>query len=120
MPKALISGIAGQDASYLAELLLEKGYEVHGFQQWESVLTTGRINHLLWPVEKIHTYYGDLTDTSRIHDLIAKIQPDEVYNLGSMSHVRVSFDLPEYTGNVTGFCSTTNLHAEVKLSSPAR
>ena len=100
--KALITGIAGQDSSYLAEFLLKKGYEVHGTIQWDSVLTTWRIDHLLQPEEKIHVYHCDLSDSSRIQELIRKIQPDEVYNLASMSHVRVSFDMPEYTGNVTG------------------
>ncbi|KKK77032.1 hypothetical protein LCGC14_2857670, partial [marine sediment metagenome] len=102
MKKAFITGLAGQDSSYLAEFLLKKGYEVHGTRMWDSVLNTWRIDHLLHPKEKIHLYHCDMTDSSRIQELIRKIQPDEVYNLGSMSHVRVSFDMPEYTGNVTG------------------
>ena len=100
--KAFITGLAGQDASYLAEFLLSKNYEVFGTRMWDSVLNTWRIDHLLHPKEKIHLYHCDMTDSSRIQELIRKIQPDEVYNLASMSHVRVSFDMPEYTGNVTG------------------
>jgi GDPmannose 4,6-dehydratase len=120
MQKALISGGCGQDASYLSELLLGSGYEVHSFQQWESVITSERIDHLLHPVEQVHTHYGDLTDTSRIHDLISKIQPDEVYNLGSMSHVGVSFELPEYAGNVTGLAVCRILEALRQLKSDAK
>ena len=100
--KAFVFGAAGQDGSYLAEFLLSKNYEVYGTRQWDSVLNTWRIDHLLHPKEKIHLYHCDMTDSSRIQELIRKIQPDEVYNLASMSHVRVSFDIPEYTGNVTG------------------
>ena len=83
MKKAFISGLAGQDASYLAELLLSKGYEVHGTRMWDSVLNTWRIDHLLHPKEKIHLYHCDMTDSSRIQELIRKIQPDEVYILAS-------------------------------------
>ena len=104
--KALITGITGQDGSYLAELLLEKGYEVHGIIRRASTFNTGRIDHLLkdahLPSAKLFLHYGDLADSSNISRLLEKIQPDEIYHLGAQSHVRVSFDLPEYTGDVTG------------------
>lgn len=94
--KALITGISGQDGSYLAELLLEKGYEVHGIIRRSSSLNTARIDHIF---SKLHLHYGDLTDSSCLHTLLRKIQPDEIYNLGAQSHVRVSFDCPEYTAD---------------------
>lgn len=104
--KALITGITGQDGSYLAEILLEKGYEVHGVIRRASTFNTGRIEHIYHdPHEenrRFHLHYGDLTDASTIRKLIYKIQPDEIYNLGAQSHVRVSFDIPEYTANITG------------------
>lgn len=103
---ALITGITGQDGSYLAELLLEKGYEVHGIVRRSSSFNFGRIDHLHHPAEdkntKIFLHYGDLTDGGSIAKLIHKINPDEIYNLGAQSHVRISFDIPEYTGEVTG------------------
>ncbi len=99
MKKAFITGITGQDGSYLAELLLEKGYEVHGIIRRASVFNTERIDHLM---DDIYTYHGDLTDSSNLSRLIEKIQPDEVYNLGAQSHVKVSFDVPEYTAEVDG------------------
>ncbi len=102
MKKALITGVTGQDGSYLAELLLEKGYEVHGIQRRSSSFNTERIDHL-YDVPKypqFKTVYGDLTDASSLSRIIDKIQPDEIYNLGAQSHVRVSFDIPEYTSNV--------------------
>lgn len=106
MKKALITGITGQDGSYLAELLLEKGYEVHGMIRRSSSFNTGRINHIYQdPHEKkrvLHLHFGDLSDSSNIGRLLEKIQPDEIYNLGAQSHVRVSFDVPEYTADVTG------------------
>jgi GDPmannose 4,6-dehydratase len=106
MKKALITGITGQDGSYLAELLLEKGYEVHGIIRRASNFNTQRIDHLFQdPHEKgkrLIMHYGDLTDSSNISRLIEKIKPDEIYNLGAQSHVRVSFDMPEYTGDVVG------------------
>lgn len=102
--KALITGIAGQDGSYLTELLLSKGYEVHGIIRWDSIFTTERIDHLYQDphVEGriLFLYYGDLIDTGNLERLINQIKPDEVYHLGAMSHVRVSFDIPEYTANV--------------------
>lgn len=96
---ACLSGITGQDGSYLAELLLSKGYEVHGIVRRGSTINTTRINHL---IDKIILHYGDLADANSIVSILSKIKPDEVYNMGSMSHVRVSFDIPEYTGNITG------------------
>ena len=95
--KALITGITGQDGSYLAELLLEKGYEVHGIVRRSSLINTHRIDHIY---EKIQLHYGDLTDSGSIISLVQKIKPDEVYNLAAMSHVKVSFEMPEYTGEV--------------------
>lgn len=104
MKKALISGITGQDGSYLAELLLSKGYEVHGIKRRSSSFNTNRIDHLYQDPHlsdvKFKLHYGDLTDTGNIISLISKIEPDEIYNLGAMSHVQVSFDIPEYTANV--------------------
>jgi GDPmannose 4,6-dehydratase len=107
MPKkALITGITGQDGSYLAELLLEKGYEVHGIIRRASTFNTGRIDHLYQDQHingvRLFLHYGDLSDSSNISRLIEKIRPDEIYNLGAQSHVRVSFDMPEYTGDITG------------------
>ncbi|MHB0896058.1 MAG: GDP-mannose 4,6-dehydratase [Spirochaetales bacterium] len=99
MKKAFITGITGQDGSYLSEHLLEKGYEVHGIIRRSSVFTTARIEHL-FSNPRYHIHHGDLTDSSNLHTLIAKIQPDEVYNLGAQSHVAVSFEVPEYTAEV--------------------
>src|SRR5512140_985758 len=104
MKKALITGITGQDGSYLAELLLSKGYEVHGMIRRSSSFNTGRINHIYHdPHEKnvrLFLHYGDLNDASSINTLLRNIKPDEIFNLGAQSHVRVSFDIPEYTGEV--------------------
>ena len=99
MKKALITGITGQDGSYLAELLLEKGYEVHGVLRRSSSFNTGRIDSLL-NHERLKAYYGDLTDSSNLNRLLEKIRPDEIYNLGAQSHVKVSFEIPEYTAQV--------------------
>ncbi|HRK62775.1 MAG TPA: GDP-mannose 4,6-dehydratase [Terricaulis sp.] len=99
MKKAFLTGITGQDGSYLAELLLEKGYEVHGILRRNSMFTSQRIDHLL-DHPNLHTYHGDLTDSSCLHRLLAKIEPEEVYNLGAQSHVAVSFEVPEYTAEV--------------------
>lgn len=105
MKKALITGITGQDGSYLAELLLEKGYEVHGVIRRHSTICTDRIDHL-YEDSNLHNrfflHYGDLTDSCNLTSLITKIQPDEVYNLGAQSHVAVSFEVPEYTAEATG------------------
>ena len=92
--KALISGITGQDGSYLAELLLKKGYEVHGIIRRTSSFNTGRIDHIF---DKLHLHYGDLTDSLNIVSIIKEVEPDEIYNLGAQSHVKVSFEIPEYT-----------------------
>ncbi len=106
MKKALITGITGQDGAYLSELLLEKGYEVHGIKRRASLFNTDRIDHLYQDPHKKGTrlflHYGDLTDSMNLTRLIQEIQPDEIYNLGAMSHVRVSFDTPEYVANVDG------------------
>jgi GDPmannose 4,6-dehydratase len=104
MKVALITGITGQDGSYLAELLLEKGYEVHGIKRRASSLNTDRIDHLYQdshhPNQRLKLHYGDLTDSMNLTKIIEECQPDEIYNLGAMSHVKVSFDVPEYVGNV--------------------
>jgi GDPmannose 4,6-dehydratase len=104
MKKALITGITGQDGTFLTELLLEKGYEVHGIKRRSSLFNTQRIDHIYEDPHhagvRMKLYYGDLTDTSNIIRLIQEIQPDEIYNLGAQSHVQVSFELPEYTANV--------------------
>lgn len=106
MKKALISGVTGQDGSYLCELLLEKGYEVHGIVRRVSTFNRGRIDHLFSRDEKqdgrFHLHYADLNDSSSLMRLISSIQPDEVYNLAAQSHVKISFDIPEFTGNTTG------------------
>jgi GDPmannose 4,6-dehydratase len=120
--KALITGITGQDGSYLAELLLFKGYEVHGLIRRSSTFNTKRIDHILRdPHEKsrpnLHLHYADLTDGSRLTSLIATIRPDELYHLGAQSHVRVSFDEPEYTGDVTGIATARLLDA-IRLVAP--
>jgi GDPmannose 4,6-dehydratase len=106
MKKALITGITGQDGSYLAELLLSKGYEVHGVIRRASTFNTARIDHLYRDPHvngvRLFLHYGDLADSVQMVKLLYKLQPDEVYNLGAQSHVRVSFDIPEYTGDVDG------------------
>jgi GDPmannose 4,6-dehydratase len=106
MKRALITGITGQDGSYLAEFLLRNGYEVHGIIRRASTFNTGRIDDIYQDphVEraKLHLHYGDLSDANTIRKLIYQVQPDEIYNLGAQSHVRVSFDIPEYTANITG------------------
>lgn len=106
MPKALITGITGQDGSYLAELLLSKGYEVHGLVRRSSQFGTGRIEHVYLdehlPAHNLQLHYGDLNDASSLQRVLARVVPDEVYNLGAQSHVRISFDVPEYTVEVTG------------------
>ena len=104
MKKALITGITGQDGSYLAELLLQKGYEVHGIIRRSSSFNTGRIDHIFNNPDlhnhSFFLYYGDLTDSSNLNRLLEKIEPDEIYNLGAQSHVKVSFEVPEYTADV--------------------
>jgi len=113
--KALIFGITGQDGAYLAEFLLNKGYEVHGVKRKSSLLNTGRIDHLYTDphelVRPFHLHYGDITDSSNILILVQKIQPDEIYNLAAQSHVKVSFELPEYTANADGLGALRILEA---------
>jgi GDPmannose 4,6-dehydratase len=115
MKVALITGITGQDGSYLAELLLEKGYEVHGIKRRASSLNTDRIDHLYQdphhPNQRLKLHYGDLTDSMNLIKIIEQCQPDEIYNLGAMSHVKVSFDVPEYVGNVDGLGTLRILEA---------
>jgi GDPmannose 4,6-dehydratase len=113
--RALITGITGQDGSFLTELLLDKGYEVYGIIRRSSSFNTDRIDHLYQdphePGTRLRLVYGDLNDSSSLNTLIRQIQPDEIYNLGAQSHVRVSFDVPEYTGEVTGLGTVRLLEA---------
>ena len=115
MKKALITGITGQDGSYLAELLLEKGYEVHGIIRRASTFNTSRIDHLYSDPHingtRLFLHYGDLADSSQLMKLLYDLRPDEIYNLGAQSHVRVSFDVPEYTCDVTGVSTVRLLEA---------
>src|SRR5689334_5556990 len=115
MKKALITGITGQDGAYLAELLLKKGYEVHGIKRRTSLINTQRVDHLYQdphePNVKMTLHYGDLTDSTNIIRIIQQVQPDEIYNLGAMSHVHVSFDEPEYSANVDGLGTLRILEA---------
>ena len=115
MKRALITGITGQDGSYLAELLLAKGYEVHGLIRRASTFNTGRIDHLYVdphePAARLFLDYGDIAHAEQLTHLIYNMQPDEVYHLGAQSHVKVSFDMPEYTCNVTGLGTTRILEA---------
>jgi GDPmannose 4,6-dehydratase len=124
MKRALITGITGQDGSYLAELLLEKGYEVWGLIRRSSSFNTARLEHLYQdPHEKgvrLRLAYGDLGDSSSVERVLSDVQPDEVYNLGAQSHVRVSFDVPEYTGDVTGLGTVRVLEAMRRLELPAK
>jgi len=110
MRKALITGITGQDGSYLAEFLLSKGYEVHGIIRRASTFNTSRIDHIYIdphdPHARLFLHYGDLSDSEQISNIIYNVKPDEIYHLGAQSHVRVSFEMPEYTGNVTGLGTT--------------
>src|SRR4051812_13028950 len=115
MKRALITGITGQDGSYLAELLIAKGYEVHGIIRRASTFNTSRIDHLYRDPHvngvKLFLHYGDLADSVQMVKLLYELQPDEIYNLGAQSHVRVSFDIPEYTGDVVGLGSVRILEA---------
>jgi GDPmannose 4,6-dehydratase len=108
MKTALITGITGQDGSYLAELLLSKGYEVHGIVRRSSLINTHRINHIY---DNIRLHYGDLSDSTNLVRVIQQVQPDEIYNLGAQSHVKVSFEMPEYTGMVDGLGTLRILEA---------
>jgi len=113
--KALITGITGQDGAYLAELLLSKGYEVHGLKRRSSLFNTERIDHLYQDPHdenvRLKLHYGDLTDSGNVIRIIQEVQPDEIYNLGAMSHVKVSFDMPEYTANADGIGALRILEA---------
>ena len=123
MKKALITGITGQDGSYLTELLLEKGYEVHGIIRRQSSQNTERIDHVLNDsafAKRVFLHYGDLTDSSNAHALIREIQPDEVYNLAAQSHVAVSFEVPEYTAEATGVGTIRLLEAVRQSGLPIR
>lgn len=115
MKKALITGITGQDGSYLAEFLLSKGYEVHGLIRRASTFNTQRIDHIYidphLPEARLFLHYGDLSDSGQLVHIIYNIQPDEIYHLGAQSHVRVSFDMPEYTGDITALGTTRLLEA---------
>ncbi len=119
MKKALITGITGQDGSYLAEFLLSKRYEVHGIIRRASTFNTSRIDHVYIDPHKrgarLFLHYGDLSDSEQISNVIYNIKPDEIYHLGAQSHVRVSFDVPEYTGNGTGLV-TTRIYEAIKRS----
>ncbi len=124
MKKALITGITGQDGSYLAELLLDKGYEVHGIIRRASTFNTQRIDHLYQDPHlngvRLFLHYGDIGDASNIRKVLTRVVPDEVYHLAAQSHVRVSFDTPEYTGDVTGLGTTRMLEAIRDTGLPAR
>lgn len=124
MKRALITGITGQDGSYLTELLLEKGYEVHGVVRRSSSFNTERLDHLYRdPHERgvnLYLHYGDLNDASSLQSIVSAVQPDEVYNLGAQSHVRVSFDIPEYTGEVTALGAIRMLEAIRKVGVQCR
>ncbi|MDO9530207.1 MAG: GDP-mannose 4,6-dehydratase [Syntrophales bacterium] len=115
MKTAFITGITGQDGSYLAELLLEKGYEVHGLVRRASTFNTNRIDHLYKdfhdPEARMYLHYGDLSVSGQLTDLLNTLKPDEIYHLGAQSHVRVSFDMPEYTGDITGLGTIRLLEA---------
>jgi len=121
---ALITGITGQDGSYLAEFLLGKGYEIHGLIRRASTFNTDRIDHLYKDFHdsqaKVYLHYGDLAVSGQLTDLINDIKPDEIYHLGAQSHVRVSFDMPEYTGDVTGLGTLRLLEAIRKSGIKAR
>lgn len=124
MKTALITGITGQDGSYLAELLLSKGYEVHGIIRRASTFNTGRIDHIYTDLHdaesKLFLHYGDLSDSEQINNIMYNLKPDEVYHLGAQSHVRVSFDTPEYTGNVTGLGTARILEAVRRSNNDTR
>ena len=124
MKKALITGITGQDGSYLAEFLLSKRYEVHGIIRRASTFNTSRIDHIYIdphkPGARLFLHYGDLSDSEQVSNIVYNIKPDEIYHLGAQSHVRVSFDVPEYTGNVTALGTTRILEAIRRSGSKIR
>lgn len=115
MKKALITGIGGQDGSYLAELLLSKNYEVHGIIRRSSVFNTERIDHI---VDQLHLHHGDLTDSSSVCKIVREVEPEEIYHLGAQSHVRLSFDIPEYTADVDAIGTLRLLEAAKACGSP--
>jgi GDPmannose 4,6-dehydratase len=117
MKSALVTGVTGQDGSYMIELLLSKGYSVHGLIRRSSTLNTGRIHPSIINNPNFHLHYGDLSDSDQITKIISSNKPDEIYNLAAQSHVRVSFDTPEYTGNITGLGVTRLLEA-IRINSP--
>jgi GDPmannose 4,6-dehydratase len=121
---ALITGLTGQDGSYLAEFLLSKGYIVHGLIRRASTFNTGRIDHIYVdahePGAQLFLHYGDLSDSEQLSNIIFNLRPDEIYHLGAQSHVRMSFDMPEYTGNVTGLGTTRILEAIRRSGRPIR
>ena len=119
MKKAFITGITGQDGSYLAELLLEKGYEVHGILRRSSSFNTGRIDHI-FDHGRLHLKYGDLVDSNNISNIISEVDPDEVYNLGAQSHVQVSFEIPEYSADVDALGTLRLLDAIRRNGSKAK
>ena len=118
---ALITGITGQDGSYLAEFLLSRGYRVYGLMRRSSSFNTSRIDHIYQdphePDPRLRLIYGDLNDASSLNKILREVQPDEIYNLGAQSHVMVSFDIPEYTGEVTGLGTVRLLEAYVRRRS---
>ena len=122
--KALITGITGQDGSYLAELLLKKGYQVWGMVRRSSSFNTGRIDHIYQDPHasdvQLRLCHGDLSDASSINQILEEVQPDEVYNLGAQSHVKVSFDIPEYTGDITGLGTLRVLEGIRRLKTTPR
>src|SRR3990172_2616275 len=124
MQKALITGITGQDGSYLVELLLSKDYEVHGLIRRASTFNTGRLGHIYVdphiPDARMFLHYGALSDAGQLTNLIYNLQPDEIYHLGAQSHVRVSFDIPEYTGDITGLGTTRILESVRRAGVKAR
>src|SRR5512137_2388490 len=124
MKRAFITGITGQDGSYLTELLLGKGYEVHGLIRRASTFNTDRIDHLYKdihdPDNHLYLHFGDLSTSGQLTDLLHSIKPDEIYHLAAQSHVRVSFDMPEYTGDVTGLSTLRVLEALRKSGSKGR
>ncbi len=124
MKRALITGITGQDGSYMAELLLDKGYEVHGLIRRSSTFNTDRIDHLYKDFHdsaaRMYLHYGDLSVSSHLTKLLSDIQPDEIYHLGAQSHVRVSFDMPEYTGDITGLGALRMLDAILRTGIKTR
>jgi len=123
--KALITGITGQDGSYLAEFLLDKGYEVHGILRRASSFNTHRLDHICQDPHngdkvQLHLHYGDIGSSGNLSDIIRQVKPDEIYHLAAQSHVRVSFDLPDYTGDVTGLSTVRILEAMRRAGSTAR